>query len=134
MRKHVFSIFRSSSILNINFLHLSCCDAIEKAVARCQSIGIPALPLKDARNQCALAWRCPDLSGWKISHLTMFDEYTMQVGPNYCFLSENFYEDMELIQTQETFANDVENFTKSLLLYDQVLNHILYDYCFSFDF
>jgi len=36
---------------------ITCWSAIEKALARCLSIGIPALAIRDENKHCALLWR-----------------------------------------------------------------------------
>ena len=132
-----------------------CWSAIEKALARCLSIGIPAVTVRDENKHCALLWRSPVVGWknyifiinefliftfnnydkllytasqsyldnyWKISALANFNRRKIFVGKNNAVLSENYFEGQEIIQNQELLSQNLENFTKSLLLYDQVIS------------
>ena len=59
---------------------------------------------------------------WKISALANFNRRKIFVGKNNAVLSENYFEGQEIIQNQELLSQNLENFTKSLLLYDQVIS------------
>jgi len=59
---------------------------------------------------------------WKISSLADFNRRKNFVGKNNAVLSENYFEGQEVIHNQELLSQNLENFTKSLLLYDQSIS------------
>ena len=61
-------------------------------------------------------------NNWKISALANFNSRKIFIGKNNAVLSENYFEGQEIIQNQELLSQNLENFTKSLLLYDQVIS------------